>query len=80
MSNDITDKLPEELRAIYCHAHKASVVVEQLKVVAALKLWVGRGYREVGFGVPCDFAEKRSMLMLWRGMMRCGWGGVRFAS
>jgi hypothetical protein len=53
------DKLPEELRENYTnHARKGSAVVENLKVAAALKLWCDRGYRTVGFGVPCDFGEK----------------------
>jgi hypothetical protein len=54
-----TDKLPEELRANYnSSTHKGSAAVENLKVAAALKLWCDRGYRTVGFGVPCDFGEK----------------------
>jgi hypothetical protein len=57
--NDLINKLPEELRANYeKHTRKGSAVVESLKVAAGLKLWVDRGYREVGFGVPSDFGGK----------------------
>jgi hypothetical protein len=55
---NLADKLPEELRTIYDRARKGSEVVERLKVAAALKLWGDRGYREVGFGVPCDFGGR----------------------
>ena len=55
----IINKLPEELRANYeMQARKCSSVVECLKVAAALKLWVDRGYREIGFEVPSDFGGK----------------------
>ena len=33
-------------------------VVEGLKVAAALKLWVDRGYRQLGFGVESDVGGK----------------------
>lgn len=47
--------MPEELRANYnSSAHRCSPVVEALKVAAALKLYVDRGYRELGFGVESE--------------------------
>ncbi len=54
----VINKLPEELRANYRASRKGSAMVEGLKVVAALKLWVNRGYRELGFEVPCEFGGK----------------------
>ena len=33
-------------------------VVEGLKVAAALKLWVDRGYRVMGFGVESDVGRE----------------------
>ncbi len=54
----LTEKLPQELRESYKKCQKGSLVVEGLKVAAALKLWFDRGYREVGFGLPCDFGGK----------------------
>jgi hypothetical protein len=57
--NDVIDKLPEELRANYeSSAHRCSPVVEGLKVAAALKLYVDRGYRELGFGVESEDGGK----------------------
>jgi hypothetical protein len=53
-----TDKLPEELKAIYNGTRKSSAAVESLKVAAALKLWVDRGYRQLGFGVESDVDGK----------------------
>ncbi len=53
------DKLPEELRGNYNSSErKGSAVVENLKVAAALKLWVDRGYRQLGFGVESDVDGK----------------------
>ena len=58
-ANDVAGKLPEELRANYeSSARRCSVVVEGLKVAAALKLWVDRGYRVLGFGVESDVGGK----------------------
>ncbi len=54
-----SSKLPEELRANYISSErKGSAVVESLKVAAALKLWVDRGYRQLGFGVESDVGGK----------------------
>ncbi len=54
-TDDVIDKLPEELRANYMSsAHRCSPVVEGLKLAAALKLYVDRGYRELGFGVESE--------------------------
>ena len=58
MSADVADKLPKELRAAYSDARKGSEVIESLKVAAALKLWVERGYREMGFDVSSDLGGK----------------------
>ncbi len=59
MSADAIAMLPEKLRANYeSSARRCSVVVEGLKVAAALKLWVDRGYRQVGFGVESDVGGK----------------------
>ena len=56
---DVASKLPEELRANYkSSARKGSAVVEGLKVAAALKLWVDRGYRQLGFGVESEDGGK----------------------
>ncbi|MCL4430682.1 MAG: hypothetical protein M1167_08015, partial [Chloroflexi bacterium] len=59
MMDDIIGKLPEELRANYkSSAQSGSAVIECLKVAAALKLWVDRGYRELRFGVSSDLGGK----------------------
>ncbi len=51
----IIDKLPDELRANYKSSErKGSAVIESLKVAAALKLWVDRGYRSMGFEVESE--------------------------
>jgi hypothetical protein len=58
-NNQIIVKLPEELRANYeSSMHKGSVVIEQLKVAAALKFWVDHGCRVMGFEVPSDLGGK----------------------
>ncbi len=55
----IIDKLPDELRANYKSSErKGSAVVESLKVAAALKLWVDRGYRSMGFEVESEDGGK----------------------
>jgi hypothetical protein len=55
----LINKLPEELRANYeSSSRRCSVVVECLKVAAALKLWVDRGYRQLGFGVESEDGGK----------------------
>mgnify|MGYP000942425871 CR=1 FL=1 len=52
---DIVEKLPKELRANYKSSErKGSAVVESLKVAVALKLWVDRGYRSMGFEVESE--------------------------
>ncbi len=57
--NHPINKLPIELKTIYIsHAHKSSLVVEGLKVAAALKLWNDRSYRDVRFDVPLVFGGK----------------------
>jgi hypothetical protein len=56
---DAVSRLPEELGINYRVNRKSSPAIEQLKATAALKLWFDRGYREVGFGVPCDLAGGR---------------------
>ncbi len=57
--DNVISKLPEELRANYeSSVHRCSVVVEGLKVAAALKLWVDRGYRQLGFGVESEDGGK----------------------
>ncbi|MCL5876696.1 MAG: hypothetical protein M1540_02665 [Candidatus Bathyarchaeota archaeon] len=58
MADDVADRLPEDLRASYSDARKGSEVIESLKVAAALKLWVDRGYREMGFEVSSDLGGK----------------------
>ncbi len=59
MATDNVAMLPEVLRANYVSsAHRCSVVVESLKVAAALKLYVDRGYRQLGFGVESDVGGK----------------------
>ncbi len=58
-ADNVVDKLPEELRANYkSSAHRCSPVVEGLKVAAALKLYVDRGYRQLGFGVESEDGGK----------------------
>jgi hypothetical protein len=58
-ADNVASKLPEELRANYnSSAHRCSSVVEGLKVAAALKLYVDRGYRELGFGVESEDGGK----------------------
>jgi len=57
--DNVINKLPEELRANYnSSAHRCSPVVESLKLAAALKLYVDRGYRELGFGVESEDGGK----------------------
>ncbi len=57
--DNVISKLPEALRANYeSSSHRCSVVVEGLKVAAALKLWVDRGYRQLGFGVETEDGGK----------------------
>jgi hypothetical protein len=56
--DDVASMLPEELRAAYSDSRKGSAVIERLKVAAALKLWVDRGYREMGFEVSSDLGGK----------------------
>jgi hypothetical protein len=58
-TKNLTYKLPEELRANYISSErKGSAVVEGLKVAAALKLWVDRGYRSMGFEVESEDGGK----------------------
>jgi hypothetical protein len=54
----ITDKLPKELRTNYKLSRKSSPIVEYLKVVAALKLWGDRSYRDIQFEVPLALGGK----------------------
>jgi len=56
--NDVTSKLPKELRANYQRNRKSSSIIECLKVVAALKLWENRGFRDVRFEVPLFFGGR----------------------
>jgi hypothetical protein len=56
--NHIANKLPDDLRANYKMRGKGSPIIEGLKVVAALKLWGDRGYRDVRFEVPLVFSGK----------------------
>ena len=74
----LTHKLPEELRANYNSSeHKCSAVVEGLKVAAALKLWVDRGYRAFGFGVESeDFGGKSFYVLLFWRMMPMAWSAL----
>jgi hypothetical protein len=55
---DFADKLPKELKVNYQTNHKRSPVIEQLKVVAALKLWDNRNYRDVRFEVALPFGGR----------------------
>mgnify|MGYP005857229405 CR=1 FL=1 len=58
-TKNLANMLPEELRENYeSSEHKGSAVVEGLKVAAALKLWVDRGYREMGFEMSSDLGGK----------------------
>ena len=51
--------LPEELRTNYSrYACKGSAVINQLKAVAALKLWNDRGYRDITFDEPMTCSGK----------------------
>ena len=51
--------MPAELRTNYEYSErKGSAEVETLKVAAALKLWVNRGYREFGFEVSSDLGGR----------------------
>ena len=56
--DDVANKLPEELRANYRINLKGSVVIECLKVGAALKLWEARGFRDIKFDVPLTYSGK----------------------
>ena len=56
--DNITEKLPKEIKLIYDTSRKSSRSIEELKVAAALKLWNDRGYRELGFEVPSDLNGK----------------------
>jgi hypothetical protein len=55
---NLADKLLEELRANYKTNRKSSPIIERLKVVAALKLWENRGFRDVRFEVPLPFGGR----------------------
>ncbi|MCW4024518.1 MAG: hypothetical protein NWF01_05725 [Candidatus Bathyarchaeota archaeon] len=55
----ITSNLPHELRVNYRVNRKNSPLIEQLKVVAALKLWEHRGFRDAQFEVPLSFGGQR---------------------
>jgi hypothetical protein len=58
--NNLINKLPEELRPKYkAQACECCDVVECLKVVAALKLWLDWGYRDVEFSVPLVLGRKK---------------------
>jgi hypothetical protein len=56
--DDITNKLPEELRTNYKTHRRSSPVIEDLKATAALKLWGDRGYRDIKFEVPLNYGGK----------------------
>lgn len=55
---NLADKLPEELRANYRINRRSPPLVECLKVVAGLKLWADRGYRDIQFEVPLALGRK----------------------
>jgi hypothetical protein len=58
MINDVTEKLPNELRENYKKSRKNSPAIESLKVAAAFKLWNDRGFRDIKFDVPIVYGRK----------------------
>lgn len=78
--DDVTNKLPEELRANYkIHTRKSSSIIEHLKVAAALKLWE-RGYKDIKFEVPVTFSGKTLIMKVLARNAEGGVVGVECAS